>query len=123
MVVLNGLCCATGESFLIHRKYKQHLASVNAIGSKNSTYLGMREIYDVSTLIHADVSLTFEEHSAVTTLQLPFVKVLPAAKLTIHTPTSMPRELVAPAPPEASIWTEVVFDYSKIVFICCDDDR
>ena len=91
--------CTPGKDFLL-RKHGHHLAGVNDIGS-----LGMREVSAVATLIHAEVSLVFEEHSAVTTLQLPYVKVRSSSELV----------------ESASIVGAL--DYSRIVFICCDDDK
>jgi len=115
------LLCTPGKNFLLY-KYDQHLASANGIGSKNSTFLGMREVSAVATLIHAEVSLIFEEHSAVTTLQLPYVKVLSSIKLAIPEPILSTSELAAPAPAEGCISIAEVLDYCRIIFFCCDDD-
>jgi len=113
-VVKYPLLCTPGENFLLY-KFDQHLASANDIGSKNSTFLGMREISAVATLIHAEVSLVFEEHNVVTTLQLAYVKVLSTIKLATLG--------ASPTPPEAFISTAGLLDYSRIVFFCCDDDK
>ena len=101
--------CTPGKDFLL-RKHGHHLAGVNDIGS-----LGMREVSAVATLIHAEVSLVFEEHSVVTTLQLAYVKVLSTIKLATLG--------ASPTPPEAFISTAGLLDYSRIVFFCCDDDK
>ena len=58
-----------------------------------------------------------------TRLQLPYVKVLSSIKLAIPEPTLSTSELAAPAPPEGRISIAEVFDYSRIVFFCCDDDK
>ena len=116
------LLCTPGKNFRLY-KYGQHLASANGIGSKNSTFLGMREVSAVATLIHAEVSLIFEEHNAVTTLQLPYVKVLSSIKLAISEPVLSTSELAAPAPAEASISAWEALDFSTIIFFCCDDDK
>ena len=73
----------------------------------------MREISAVATLIHAAVSVIFEEHSAVTLLQLPHVKVV-SAKLSTPLPSPASGEFSS----AGGAW-----DYSEIVFFCCDDDK
>ena len=83
----------------------------------------MRKVSAVATLIHAEVILIFEEHNTVTTLQLPYVKVPSSAMLAILEPIFSTSELAASAPPEACISVAEVFDYSRIVFFCCDDAK
>ena len=99
-----------GLNFLLHK----HLA-ITLAGTKDSTFLGMREISQASALLGAAINITFDKSEVITSVECPV--------------TIVEREVPCPEEMEAEPSTLVAVPsqadscvLQPLMYILCDDD-
>ena len=95
--------------------FDAHL-TVDLIGAKDSSFLGMREISLFGTILDAAVTVTFEESQVVTSVACPVIVV--------EREVPLPKEVEAnPISPIADLSQAESGTLQPLMYIVCDDDR